>query len=74
MSSNNPFQNAKAGVETVVADAAKVVPTVKADVAKAQAAIVKADNWLAAFIKNNAGKISTAVLAALGAAIWHYLF
>ncbi len=73
MSSNNPFQNVKAGVETVAADVAKVAPTVKADVAAAQAAVVKADNWLAAFIKNNAGKIAVGVLVAAALVVWHYL-
>lgn len=78
MSTNNPFENLKAGAEVV---AAKVAPKLaadvvaaKADVAKAQAAIVKADSWLAAFIKNNSGKIATGVLVAVGLAIWHYLF
>jgi len=73
MSSNNPFENVKAGVESAVSKVASVAPAVKADIAKVEAAVASADSWLTAFIKNNAGKISIAILSAVGAAIWHYL-
>lgn len=67
---NSPFANVKAGVENAAAVAAKVAPTIVADVAEAKAEVVAVDGKLTAFIKNNAGKIAIAVLVGGALLVW----
>lgn len=81
MFSQNPFQNLKAGAETVAADVSKAAEVAKADIAvaktylaTAQADVVATQGKLSAFIKNNAGKIATGLLAAAGFAVYKFLF
>lgn len=84
MTVTNPFANVKAGeaaIEAAVAKVPAVAATVATGAAKAEADVAKvvtalktdvpaAQSKLAAFIKNNAGKIATGLLVAAGLLVW----
>lgn len=70
MSSNNPFAGAKAGAETVVAEATKIAAAAPAAAAKAEAAVIGVDNRLTTWIKNNASKIAVGVLVLAALVVW----
>jgi hypothetical protein len=81
VTTNNPFENVKAGVETAVAKVDSVASTVKADYAKAAAIVstvkadeVKADNAAIAYVKANPKKIVAAVVSIAGAVLSHYVW
>lgn len=71
----------KADIATAKADVAQAAVVAKADLTKVKAAlstakadVVAVDSKLAAFIKNNAGKLAVTILAGSGLAVWHFLF
>jgi hypothetical protein len=70
----------KADIATIKADVSQAAVVAKADLTKVKAAlstaktdVVVTQSKLAAFIKNNAGKIATSLLVAGGLVIWHFL-
>lgn len=86
--SNSPFQDVKAGVESVAAEASKLAPvvkadvakvaavasTIKADVSKASADAVAVDNAMVAYVKANPKKIVAAVVSLVGSAAAHFVW
>jgi hypothetical protein len=73
LSVSPPRKTAEQYAEGAVKDVTAVAATAKTDVQKAEAAVVKADNWLVSFITNNAKKIAVGVLVAAGLAVWHFI-
>jgi type IV secretory pathway VirB2 component (pilin) len=72
-SKNSAAQSAEQYAETVAKDATALAAKAKTDVASAEAAVVKADNWLVTFITGNAKKIAAGVLIAAGLLVWHFI-
>lgn len=68
---NNPFQNLKAGAETVAADVSKAVPVVEADAAKVKATLVAVDNKATTWLLAHAHAFVTGVLVAAVLYIFH---
>lgn len=73
LSVSPPRKTAEQYAEGVVTDVTADAAIAKTDVAKAEAAVVKADNWLVTFITGNAKKIAVGVLVAAGLLVWHFI-